>query len=196
MNVVAHHHTQATTPNLRLMREFGIRPVILVRNIHDTLASLHDHLNKESRETPTFTAYPSFFSLSPAEQLDCLIDLAAPWFIAFYAGWRYASQEPGSQVLWLSYEQMMASKAQAVRDVLRFHGLKDRESRADGVVARLSTQGDKTRLNVGVSGRGYTRFTDAQRGRVEALFRHFPDVDFSPILRRNHGGTDKMPLGT
>ena len=44
--VVVHQHFKANEPNLDLLMEFSIQPIVLVRNVFDVLVSLRDHLNK------------------------------------------------------------------------------------------------------------------------------------------------------
>ena len=51
---VTHQHVRATGPNLELMREFKVRPVILTRNLFDVVISIRDHLLSEGPEFPTF----------------------------------------------------------------------------------------------------------------------------------------------
>ena len=179
MNIVCHQHTRATSPNLELIKEFGIRPVVLVRDVFDCLVSLRDHLDRESRRTPVFTATDDFFSKSQTEQFDELIDLALPWYVNFVVSWKSAQSE-GVETLWLSYEDMMADKAEAVRQVLRFYGLDQFGSRVDAAIANVDA-GDGTRFNRGVRGRGRSLLSAEQQQRVMDRFGHFPDVDFSMI---------------
>jgi hypothetical protein len=56
MDIVCQQHVRAVRPNLELMAEFSIRPVVLVRDIGDAVVSLRDHLRGESPTTPVFDA--------------------------------------------------------------------------------------------------------------------------------------------
>ena len=51
-STVTQQHVKGTNNNLRLMKEYGIRPVVLVRDIFDVLLSLHDHFEREGIHTP------------------------------------------------------------------------------------------------------------------------------------------------
>ena len=44
---VVQQHVRANSPNIELLKRYGIKPTVLVRNIFDILASLRDHLNRE-----------------------------------------------------------------------------------------------------------------------------------------------------
>ena len=179
MNIVCHQHTRATAPNLALVSEFGIQPVVLVRNIFDCLVSLRDHLERESLQTPVFNASGEFLAKPQAEQFDELIDLALPWYVNFIMSWKGAESE-GTELLWITYEDMMTDKVGTVRRVLDFYSTTKFDDRVDSAVSRVD-QGSDTRFNKGVSGRGEERLSADQRRRITDRFRHYPNVDFSTI---------------
>lgn len=178
-NVVAHQHTRAHAPNLDLMDRFGIRPVILTRNLFDATVSLTDHLERESAQTPIFNAPPDFAGRERSARLDMVIDLALPWYVQFFADWTLASRESGRELLWLPYEELAADGAAAVARVLQWHGLSIPETRMAAAVE--SAAGARSRLNRGVAGRGQQELTTAQRQRIAAYCRHYPDVDYSTV---------------
>lgn len=175
MDIVCHQHTRATEPNLSLMRDFGIRPVVLVRDLCDCAVSLCDHLETESRATPLLNVGEDFTDLSRAARLDLVIDLALPWYVQFVAGW---SRQSEVETLWLTYDAVMADKAVAVARVLDFCGV-DATADVDAAVARAA--GGNSRFNQGRSGRGRAELTAAQQARIAAFAAHYPTVDFSPV---------------
>ena len=179
MNVVCHQHTRANALNLELMDDFGIRPVVLVRNVFDCLVSLRDHLENESRQTPVFNASEGFFEKPREEQFDELIDIALPWYVNFLTSWR-AAESAGVSPLWLTYEEMMADKPATMRRVLDFHDINSDSSAVSAAVERVESRGE-TRMNQGVSGRGHEQLTDTQMDRIRAPFRHYPGIDFTPV---------------
>jgi LPS sulfotransferase NodH len=179
MNIVCHQHTRATAPNLELILEFGIQPVVLVRNVFDCLVSLRDHLERESRRTPVFNATDEFHAKPHSEQFDELIDLALPWYVNFVMSWKSAEAE-GTPTLWVAYEDMMADKAGTVRRILEFYGLTRFNSEVDAAISHVDNV-SHTRFNKGVSGRGEDQLSTSQRQRIVDRFRHYPDMDFSMI---------------
>lgn len=179
MNIVCHQHTRATAPNLELVSEFGIHPVVLVRNVFDCLVSLRDHLGRESQRTPVFNASDEFLAKPQAEQFDELIDLALPWYVNFIMSWKNA-ETGGAKLLWITYEDMMADKAGTVRRLLDFYGIPQFSNRVDTAISSVD-KGSDTRFNKGVSGRGEEQLSADQRQRIADRFRHYPDTDFSVI---------------
>ena len=179
INIVCHQHTRATAPNLELISEFGIRPVVLVRNVFDCLVSLRDHLEQESRQTPVFNATDGFLAKPHDDQFDELIDIALPWYVSFVTSWKMAGTT-GSAPLWLTYEEMMADKREAVRRVLDFYGLSQFDDGIDAAISRVD-KGSDTRFNKGITGRGQEQLSTQQRQRIIDRFRHYPDLDFSSV---------------
>ena len=177
MNVVSHHHTRATKPNLEFMREFRIRPVIVTRDLFDALVSLRDHLENESRATPVIAVTDDFFDQTPERQYDFLIDLALPWYINFYASWATAHGAGEIDALWLSYEDVMADQAGTLSRILNFYDLKRDQADIDQAIATAAASSG-VRLNVGVTGRGQALLSEQQKDRMRALIRHHPGVHF------------------
>lgn len=181
MNVVCHQHTRATKRNLELIREFRIRPVVLVRDLRDVAVSLHDHLRNDSRLVPIFYAGERYFDLSREAQLDAIVELAVPWLVQFYAGWQEASRSGEIETLWLDYEEVAREPASAIRRVLSFYRLDRFADRIDAALAR-GPRSEGLRFNVGVSGRGGEVLTPAQQARIAALTRFYPGVDWGRVL--------------
>ncbi|MDP6344862.1 MAG: sulfotransferase domain-containing protein [Alphaproteobacteria bacterium] len=177
MDVVSHQHTRATAPNLQLMNEFAIRPVILTRNAYDAAVSLTDHLENESRQTPLLDVPADFASRPRENRLDAVIDLALPWYVQFVAGWATADHEGAVDCLWLRYEDVMADGTAALRTVLAFHGVTADDGRLASALE--AAKGGGSRLNKGVAGRGMAELTPSQKQRIDSLTRHYPAVDFS-----------------
>jgi hypothetical protein len=87
-DTVTRHHMRATKFNTALLKKFNIKPVILTRNLFDVVPSIRDHLFREGFEKfPCFYCTERFADLSEEKQLDCIIDLALPWYFNFYVSW-------------------------------------------------------------------------------------------------------------
>ncbi|MDJ0949224.1 MAG: hypothetical protein QNJ94_09900 [Alphaproteobacteria bacterium] len=182
MDVVAHQHTRATPKNLELMQNFAIRPVVLTRPLPDIAVSLLDHIHRESRITSVFHPGPDFGALSRDRQLDAVVDLAMPWFVQFYAGWREATEAGAVEILFLDYAELVGAPEETVARVLAFHELPaPPEAEIAEAVARVQG-GGRARFNKGVTGRGAAGLSPAQHDRLAALVRHYPAVDFGPVL--------------
>ena len=175
MDIVCTQHARANRPNLDLMAEFSIRPVVLVRDIGDALVSLCDHLHRECSTVLSFDVDDSLLRRDRAAQLDALIDIVGPWYAGFYAGWVRADIDK----LWLSYADVVADPSVSVGKVLDYYGI----DRAPYAIERATRQarGGQVRFNVGRGGRGREFLSTAQRDRLRRLAGHFPDVDFAPV---------------
>ena len=88
---VTQQHARASEANLHLLQGFGLRPVVLVRNLFDALVSLDDFYHQGASFSTFF--FPGYLRLSPEERLDLIVDHVAPWYLQFYASWLRAEQD-------------------------------------------------------------------------------------------------------
>jgi hypothetical protein len=149
-NFVCRLHMQATPRNLNLMKQYTIRPVILVRNIADVIISLDDHLHNENTGTPSGPEPSWYKCMSEEERFAFLIRMHVPWYINFLLSWEEA--EKILPVFWLTYEDLFRDTVQRLKDVLEFWGIS-----VDKVTIQRKTGNladEDTRLNVGLKGRG------------------------------------------
>jgi hypothetical protein len=182
-NTVTNQHTRATRPNIKLMRRFGIRPVILVRNFFDVVPSIVDHLYKEGFENfPCFYCNERFPELEPKAQLDTVIEMALPWYFSFYVSWFDACAKGEIEALWITFEEMVADWRGTIRSVLRFHGIERSEAQIEAALEH--TRGlayDQIRLNEGKVGRGRAMLNEEQCRKILGMARFYPWVDFSRV---------------
>ncbi len=174
LDIVCAQHARASQPNLALLSAFSIRPVVLVRDLGDSLVSLRDHLERETPITPIFDAGERFLPLPREAQLDALVDLVAPWYLAFHAGWARAPIE----TLLLTYDELISDPAGTVARAATFAGAPLKRAPEEAVARVRRT---KTRYNRGYAGRGAAQLSDDQRARLARLAAHYDDVDFSPL---------------
>ena len=144
---VAQKHVRYTAHLEELITSFGLRPVVLQRNIFDVVPSLRDHLKNEN------VAFPMAFAEDgmrdwPDARIDAfLVDLAIPWYFNFFVSW---SQRP--DVLRVRYEDLMADKPGALATVCDYLEL---DVSDDDIAAALGAAAEGgSRFNKGVSGRG------------------------------------------
>ena len=88
LDTVTQQHCRASDANVHLMQAFGIRPVVLVRNILDSVMSLLDFYNKGAFQTSYFrNDWPL---LDEETKIDLLIENVIPWYFQFVASWELA----------------------------------------------------------------------------------------------------------
>ena len=169
---VTQQHIRATEANLELMRIFNLQPVVLVRNIFDTIVSYFDHLHKESIQVPAGYFDEEFFTFDDEKKFDMIIDVAAPWFIGFFASWQNAMTNGRCTMAWLTYEGLFANLETAVSEILGFYEVTTSEARIREALQTAREHG--SRFNKGVKGRGETRLSTAQKDRIVRLTQYYP----------------------
>lgn len=178
-NTVTQQHCRASDANVHLMQAFGIRPVVLVRNIFDSVMSLLDFYNNGASKTSYFrTDWPT---LSEETKIDLLIENVIPWYFQFVASWQEAEKQKRLEVHWLSYEELIGDKCAAVLKVLEFYGLGAARRSVEQCVVEVEANGRKNRFNKGVAGRGNSSLSTRQKEQVRRRASYFPSTDFSRI---------------
>ncbi len=175
---VTQQHCRATEANLQLMQAFGMKAVVLVRDLADVVISLRDFYS-QGAILGTFFHPDVWMPLAPERQADLIIDHVVPWHLQFLASWQQADKERRVPVLWMTYAELMSDKAVAVAKVLEWHGLTAPEGKISTALAALAGEPRKNRFNRGVSGRGREELTADQRTRIRQLASYFPATDFS-----------------
>ena len=168
-------HMKGTFHNAELSRVFGVKLVILVRRINDIVVSLaHDLRLKE--DLPGFGSGLNGYSfiwqnenvkaLDDPRLFDLIIDLIVPWYVNFIVSWDCLTRKADSEVLWLTYEAMMADKADALDRVLKFAELTPRTEELETAIhTEYST------FNNSAVGRGDELLTNEQKARIQICAR-------------------------
>jgi len=147
LDTVTQQHCRASDANIHLMQAFGIRPVVLVRNIFDSVMSLLDFYDKGAFQTSFARA--DWPALDEETKIDLLIENVIPWYFQFVSSWDLADKQKRVEVHWLSYEDLVADKPASVLKVLKFYGL------------GASRPGVEQRIREIESGEGKIRFNKA-----------------------------------
>jgi hypothetical protein len=177
-----HQHTRASQPTINIITMFRIIPVVLVRNIYDSVISLYDHLHKEANIIPWGYFDEPFYTFDKEKQLSAIVDLCVPWFFNFYVSWYKAGKNGLCNLHWATYEELAADPLKCVRDVLDFAGVsRTEEELSDAVGIEQGSETGKTRKNVGIKGRGDSTLNDEQKARIRKYAEYYPDVDFSRL---------------
>jgi tetratricopeptide (TPR) repeat protein len=179
LDTVTQQHCRASDANVHLMQGFGIRPVVLVRNIFDSVMSLLDFYNKGAFQTSYFRA--DWPVLDEDTKIQLLIENVIPWYFQFVASWDLAEKQQRLEVYWLSYEDLVADKPASVLKVLKFYGLGASRKGVEQRIAEIESEERKIRFNKGVTGRGRSGLNDRQKEQISRLTRYYPSTDFGRI---------------
>jgi hypothetical protein len=180
---VTQQHVHANSRTVALMRDFGIRPVVLVRNVFDVVVSIrHFLLTEGCGKWPTFfTTDDRFRRLDEPTQYEQIIELGLPWYFDFFVSWSDVAQQGALDTMWLTYESAVGDWPDALRRIAEFYGLDAGASAIDAALERTTIRAPSLRLNKGVPGLGEAALAPAARARIESYARFYPDIDFSAI---------------
>ena len=179
LDTVTQQHCRASDANVHLMQAFGIRPVVLVRNIFDSVMSLLDFYNKGAFQTSYFRA--DWPVLDIETKIDLLIENVIPWYFQFVSSWDLAEKHKRLEVHWLSYEDLIADKLSSVLKVLEFYGLGTSRRGLEQRIGEIESEGRKIRFNKGITGRGQSGLNNRQQEQIRRLTKYYPSTDFGRI---------------
>jgi tetratricopeptide (TPR) repeat protein len=178
INTVTQQHARASEANIQLMQAFSIRPVVLARNIFDTVISLLDFY-RQGFTFSTFFDRDEFLGFDENQQIDLLIEYAVPWYFQFIASWQRAERKGRLGVHWLSFEESIGDKAATIERVLNFYGIASSRAEIDTQISIAEAKKEKNRFNKGIVGRGTSGLSPSQREKIKNLGSRFPSTDFS-----------------
>ncbi len=191
--VVSLLHMKATVPNVELINLFDICPVITVRNIYDTVASLFNNLNQGKLDS-TKAKGGSFLwqdqqimALSDERKIDCLIDTAVPWCINYYVSWVHFTQTGQCRAIWVDFDKQMENWEITLSEVCDFTGLGHKCT--DAALASLK-QPRHSPYNSGNPKAGINLLSAKQKKRILDMVSYYPEVDFA-----EHGFLRRAPEG-
>ncbi|MBS0472660.1 MAG: hypothetical protein JSR60_16420 [Proteobacteria bacterium] len=169
---VMHMHMQALAANRNFIDAFGLKPVIMLRNLPDMLASFLDMLEKHPAarlEGLNCLIPPTFTALDRETRTDIVINLIAPWFVSYFATWKaYVDSRPGV-VCVLDYRAFSDRPVEALHRALRHGGFPVSEAQCEAALATVWKERENFRFNKAVGGRGQTYFSDDQLSKLEDM---------------------------
>lgn len=173
---VAQHHVKCSGYTEKLVKQYNLTTVVLVRNIFDVIVSLADHFRNTSITGPMAYIAKEHIEQLSDQELYCLIaDLVVPWYINFYVGWTRSSLKP----LIVKYEDLIDEPIKFFKTILELDGCELSSKEISDAIA-LSKNNKKSRINKGVKGRG-SLLPEVVEKRVKKLASYYPFVDFSKI---------------
>jgi Sulfotransferase domain len=180
---VTQQHVCGNSRTVELMREFSVRPVVLVRNLFDVVVSIrHFLLTEGCGKWPTFfTTDERFRALDERAQYDQIVELGLPWYFDFYVSWSDVARRGALETMFLTYEAAAADWAATVSQIADFYGLDASPSAVESALARTRLRAESLRLNQGTPGRGPETLAEEARARIRSYARFYPDVDFTPL---------------
>ena len=187
---IIREHLPPNQNTLTLLERAKLRPIILVRNLNDTIVSLAEEWARQWRTVAhivevdgfhlqfcgaiPWTFIQRFLKASPSERFDRVIEVALPWLCAFASGWSLISARRPSFARIIGYDVIAADPHTVVRTICHDLGLSAIGDINDAVEAVLSDR-QRSNFNVGRSGRGRELLSVRQREQVASTWRAFAD---------------------
>jgi hypothetical protein len=164
---VAHMHLSPSSMNVRAIAEEAIVPVVLWRNLGDSIVSNDDHYRK-LYEVAHDEESSKYFAMESQVRYRFLIRFRLAEYISFYLGWRKAG------VPVFRFEEMIADEAAYFRRIItHITGEVDEERLAAARAATASESQARQNKNVGRIGRSITEFSDETKALLEETLRHY-----------------------
>jgi hypothetical protein len=190
---VVHQHVKGTFNNVWLLNQYQVKPVILVRNIFDTVISLNDHLRLEDHRIPTGYVHREFWNLDFDAAIHFLIRNHLPWYFSFLISWR----EAASQITCfrLTYRRLFSDVPAILHEVLDFYKISTVRGHVERVASEMKSV--DTRFNKGVRGRGEQLLTAEHKQAIWQLADSWqvgPDVLAEIGLERCPAPAGQAPL--
>lgn len=183
---VTHLHMQALTANRHFIEALGLKPVIMIRSIADTLASFLDMLEVDpvARAEGLNCQIPAnFCDMDRGEKLDFMIDVIAPWYASYFATWKsFVAEEPAT-VCVLHYRDFCTEPAETLYKAISHAGFVTTLFKCRQSVEEVWRAKENYRYNKGVHGRGKDYFSPAHVTRLKKLLSYYPQlVDWTAEL--------------
>ncbi len=177
--LVAHIHMQALPSNTYFLEVFHLKPVIMLRNIADMLASYWDMLDRAGQVKDmgvNFHIPADFAQWQKSAKQEFLIDILLPWYASYFASWRdYAAQAPNN-VLALRFTELLSNPVPLMRAALKHSGIVASEKDCLNAFNEVWSYRAKLRFNEGRIGRGQEYFTAVQRDHITSVISRYGNL--------------------
>jgi hypothetical protein len=184
--IVVHTHMQAFTANRQFLSAFGIRPVIMLRNIPDMLASFWDMLETDqvARAQCLNCVVPdNFVELDHARKADFILDVIAPWYASYFASWKSFVDEAPEQVCVLRYQDFCQNPENSIQMALAHAGFAVSRDTCTEALGEVWPNRNSFRYNKGTGGRAKGYFNARQLAEIARKLSHYPQLgEWAPDL--------------
>lgn len=172
--VISQCHMIASQYAINMINDYGLKVIVLERNVLDALASLRDHCNKHPVILRNMMPGLGFFddnfaSLSVEKQFDLLIDWSLRWYILFHISWKRQAAHTKSPPLFCRYEEVYPDISTTFPRIFEFVECNYDKDR----LSALDPHTTKSRFNVGQAGRGEVLLTEDQKQQAKSIIASY-----------------------
>lgn len=179
-HTITHIHMQALTGNRNFIEAFGLKPVIMIRDLADMLASLLDMLETDpvARAEGVNCQVPAnFCEMDRAAKLDFMIDIIAPWYASYFATWKSFVDDAPRTVCVLYYRDFCCNPGETLHKAITHSGFVTTREKCLRSLEAVWRAKESYRFNKGVSGRGRRYFSSAHFERLHKLLSYYPQLE-------------------
>lgn len=174
-----HQHTRASKSTIELIRRAAILPIIQTRDIHDTVMSCIDHFSHLSTIWPMAYMDDHMWSQLGADSRSrFIVDMMAPWYFNFYAGWFSSPIVRDATAYVCRYENLNHDPVGELINICDHFGLPRDQKKAQAAVDRAASQ--FTRRNQAIVGRGAS-LPEELKESLCRMRRYYSNIDFSAV---------------
>lgn len=171
---VSQHHLRCSTWTRQLITQYNLTPVVLVRNLADSVISIRDHIRRAPGAGPAAYFDESHLAMPDSEFEDAIVRLNIPWYLNFYAGWRAEGDVPI-----YDFDEYTAEPVRIMSEILNMASVNMPDEKIAAALERVSKS--KTRFNVGQSGRG-RQLSDNAKASLVRLLELYPNLQDDPLF--------------
>ena len=177
---ITHIHMQALAANRHFIEAFGLKPIIMIRNIADMLASFWDMLEFDptARAEGLNCQIPeNFVDLSRAQKADFMIDIIAPWYMSYFATWKSFVDDAPATTRVLHYRDFCSDPATSLHAALAHAGFFISRAKCSAALDRVWKERSDYRYNKGKQGRGKEYFSPFHLEKLRRLLSYYPQLE-------------------
>lgn len=183
---IAQHHTKANAYLNNQIDYFNIKPIILTRNIFDSLVSNDDFIFENHRHAKenNYTNYlingnevvpQNYSELSSEQRLDFLTKSYGIWYVQFYLSWKRYLKDLNNSFCWITYEDNILNYKNLEKNISDFLNLDEIEIKKLNKTF-YNRENIQTRFNKGITGRG-NKISDESKKFLKDYAYSFSEFD-------------------
>jgi len=183
---IAQHHTKANAYLNNQIDYFNIKPIILTRNIFDSLVSNDDFIVENHRHAKenNYSNYlingnevvpQNYSELSSEQRLDFLTKSYGIWYVQFYLSWKRYLKDLNNSFCWITYEDNILNYKNLEKNISDFLNLDEIEIKKLNKTF-YNHENIQTRFNKGITGRG-NKISDESKKFLKDYAYSFSEFD-------------------
>lgn len=180
-HTISHCHAEAMHHVIKMIETLKLRPIVLTRNLLDSLLSRRDMLirDKTAANLLSSNAMQAFLNGTHEYQMDVIIDLFASQYLNFYSGWQQYRNHHVINPVFISFQELIDDEVRLVQRVATELNVTVSAQTIRDVSSQISEAGGINFFS-GRSGRGKEAFTELQLDVLQnkALIIGCHDKDF------------------